>query len=213
MDTIRAVVVDAARAITPLLSDERVAARWTEPSALPLLTVGGLAGHLARALETIETYVAETEPPADDLITPGAYWVTGLSMAGDIDGPMHTGVRARGEAAGSVGPVALVAEYEARLERVAALLASEPPTRRVTVMRGTARMLLDDYLPTRIVEMVVHADDLAVSVGAETPDLGDAARIAIDVLVETARVAHGDVAVIRALTRRERDSVEALRVL
>jgi hypothetical protein len=112
-----------------------------------------------------------------------------------------------------VGPVALVADYEARVERVAALLASEPATRRVTVLRGQARMRLDEYLPTRIVEMVVHADDLAASVRAETPDLGAAVDVAIGVLVETARVAHGDLAVVRALARRERDAVDALRVL
>jgi hypothetical protein len=32
-------------------------------------------------------------------------------------------------------------------------------------------------------------------------------------LVEVARILHGDVAVVRALSRRERDAVEALRVL
>jgi pimeloyl-ACP methyl ester carboxylesterase len=37
--------------------------------------------------------------------------------------------------------------------------------------------------------------------------------IAIDVLVATATETHGRTAVLRALTRRERDAVEALRVL
>ncbi len=37
--------------------------------------------------------------------------------------------------------------------------------------------------------------------------------LAIEALVDVARVRHGDLAVLRALTRRERDSSEALRVL
>jgi hypothetical protein len=36
---------------------------------------------------------------------------------------------------------------------------------------------------------------------------------AIDTLVEVARLRHGDTAVLRALARRERDSVAALRVM
>jgi hypothetical protein len=213
MDAIRVAALTTARSITPLLADDRVAARWHEPSALSRMSVGGLAGHLARALDTIETYLTEPEPPDGGLLRPGEYFATALSMAGDLDGPMHTGVRERGEAAGAVGPAVLVEQFGAQVDRVAALLESEPETRRVTVLRGQARMLLDEYLPTRIVEMVVHADDLAVSVGADTPDLGAAAGMAIDVLVETARLARGDVAVLRALARRERDAVDALRVL
>jgi len=75
-------------------------------------------------------------------------------------------------------------------------------------------MTLDDYLPTRIVEIVVHADDLAVSVGAPpVPFPADVVDVVVDVLVRTARVTHGDLAVVRALSRRERDAADALRVL
>jgi hypothetical protein len=75
-------------------------------------------------------------------------------------------------------------------------------------------MLVAEYLRTRLVEFAVHVDDLAVSVGVPTPDLGSAADDeAIDVLVGIARIRHGDVAVLRALARRERDDVQALRVI
>ena len=40
-----------------------------------------------------------------------------------------------------------------------------------------------------------------------------ASDVAIDVLVDVARIRHGRVAIIRGLARRERDDVEALRVL
>ena len=75
-------------------------------------------------------------------------------------------------------------------------------------------MLLDDYLITRLLEVVVHTDDLAVSLGIEPPDFPRPATAAvIDCLLEVARRRHGDIAVVRAFTRRERDRPEALRVL
>lgn len=204
-------MLDAAEAIIPLLADERVAARWHEESALPELSVGGLAGHLARALDTVERYLADAEPPEEDVLDSVTYYRIGRTRA---DAAQDAGIRQRGEAAGSIGPLALAAEHEARVERVAALLATVPSTRRVAVAGGAVRMLIDDYLPTRLVEIVVHADDLAASVGAHPVDFDpDATSLVIDVLVAIARDHHGDAAVVRALTRRERDDVEALRVL
>jgi hypothetical protein len=65
-----------------------------------------------------------------------------------------------------------------------------------------------------VVELVVHVDDLATSLGAEPAPLQPGtSRVAIDALVDVARLRYGDLAVLRALARRERDQVEALRVL
>ncbi|MBI2711026.1 MAG: maleylpyruvate isomerase N-terminal domain-containing protein [Actinobacteria bacterium] len=214
LDGIRGVVLGAGAATTAVLADDRVARRWGQPSALAGFTVGGLAGHLVRAVETIEIYLDEPEPPDEGLLAPSAYFAPAVGAAGDVSGPVHRGVRQRGEQAGSVGPAALLVEHRGRLDRLSARLASEPASRRVTVARGTARMLLDDYLRTRVVEIAVHADDLAASVGARPPHLApEATTVAIEVLVGIARATHGDVAVLRSLTRRERDDVEALRVL
>jgi hypothetical protein len=60
------------------------------------------------------------------------------------------------------------------------------------------------YLATRVVELVVHADDLACSVDLEARPPQAAIEIAIQTMVDAARLVHGDVAVLRALTRRER---------
>ncbi len=66
-------------------------------------------------------------------------------------------------------------------------------------------MTLDRYLDTRLVELAVHVDDLAVSLGVATPELDDAAtRRAVAVCAELARQRHGAVAVLRALARHER---------
>ena len=73
---------------------------------------------------------------------------------------------------------------------------------------------LDDWVANRTIEILVHADDLAVSVGLDPLVLpADAARLAIQSLVDISRHREGDLTVLRALSRRERQSAEALRAL
>ena len=75
-------------------------------------------------------------------------------------------------------------------------------------------MLLDDYLVTRLLEMVVHADDLAVSVDLPTPDYPDRVwDLVVGCLTQAAIRRHGPLAVVRAMARTERDHSRALRVL
>lgn len=74
-------------------------------------------------------------------------------------------------------------------------------------------MSLDGYLQTRCVELAVHLEDLALSVNSPVRAPEGAVALAVDVLVAAARARHGDQAVLNALTRRERDAEEALRVL
>ena len=74
-------------------------------------------------------------------------------------------------------------------------------------------MDFEGYLATRIVELLVHADDLRVSVGLLPASLpADAATIAIGTLVDAARLVHGDLEVLRALTRSERTKPATLSV-
>jgi hypothetical protein len=64
---------------------------------------------------------------------------------------------------------------------------------------------LGQALLTRLVELAVHADDLAVSLDLPTPPLPDrAADFALTTLTRIASGRHGTANVIRALSRRER---------
>jgi len=105
------------------------------------------------------------------------------------------------------------------LGRLETRLPAEPLDRRMPAVGG-AVIGLDEFLRTRLVELAVHSEDLALSVGLPVTDAGvaeegvaEAVAEAVDVMVGAARVRHGDAAVLRALTRRERDDVDALRVL
>jgi hypothetical protein len=208
----RALFLQAVEAVNPLLASPALTTGWDSPSALAQLSVRGLAGHLLRATGSVEAYLDRPEPPADQLITPETYYSTVVAET-DLEGELHTAIRQRGEEAATGGPGTLAAAWRDTADRLRARFATEAPTRRLQVYQGMV-LTLDDYLGTRLVELCVHVDDLAVSLGQAAPPLPEAATgWAVQILVDVARLRHGDAAVLRALTRRERDSVGALRVL
>ncbi|HEY5012086.1 MAG TPA: maleylpyruvate isomerase N-terminal domain-containing protein [Acidimicrobiia bacterium] len=210
-----------------LIAERAVAARWREPSALAELDVGAVAGHLARAAFVVTTYLdaADTGDTADtadtgseggegaddDLVTADAYFERVIAAAGASADDMHAGIRARAAEEAADGQEALLARLDATLQALDARLASEPAERTVTVALGIT-MPLDEYLVTRMIELVVHSDDLAASAGLETPEF-DALTMAcvIGCMLAMVRARNGDLAVMRGFARRERDAVSALR--
>ena len=194
-----------------VLASPEVARKWDGPSALPEFTVRGLAGHLLRAPLALQSYLDAPEP-AGEPIPAAAYFPTVLAGEVDLASPLNVLVRERGEQEARRGHAGVLAAWDEAATGLAGRLPDEPAGRKVAVFQGLV-MRLDDYLVTRIVEVVVHADDLAVSVGLPTPAWPrSVADLAIDHLVACARHRHGDLAVLRALSRRERDRAEALRV-
>lgn len=124
------------------------------------------------------------------------------------------GVRERSEETAAEGPAAVAEQARSAWERLSRRLGEEPAGRRVAVLhRPGEEMLLDGYLQTRCVELAVHVEDLALSVGSDVRAPAASVAVAVDVLVAAARDRHGDQAVLHALARRERDALYALRVL
>ncbi len=209
MKPIRRTFLDTLAAIRPIVASPQVVARWDEPSALPEFSVRGLVGHLARAALTVDTYLDRPQPAGGVPISPAAYYA---NLTSDIASPLNRGIRQRGEELAAAGHDRLAAEIDRLAARLDERLAHEPDDR-LLMVAGNDLMRLDDYLVTRIVELTVHADDLALSVGLDAPALPpEALDTTIDALVAIARDRHGDLAVLRALSRRERDTVNTLRV-
>ncbi len=209
MRPIRRTFLDTLAAIRPVVAAPEVATRWDEPSALPEFSVRGLAGHLARASLTVDTYLDRPQPARGVPVSPAAYYA---NVNADIASSLNVGIRQRGEELAAAGHVPLTAEIDRLAARLEERLVREPDDR-LLVVGGNDLMRLDDYLVTRIVELTVHADDLALSVGLDAPALPpEALGITIDTLVAIARYRHGDLAVLLALSRRQRDTVNALRV-
>lgn len=186
-----------ARAVLAALSDPVVAAAWDRPSVLADQTVGGLAGHLARGgVWVVGDYLDLAPPPAVTFDSTAAYCAQ-IGGLGDAD---HQAIRDRGAALAAEGPAAVVSELAARLPALEARLAAEPADRLLPVFGGG--MALDAYLGTRLVEQVVHLDDLARSVPelvvAVPPDLvATVAALGTAIAVER----HGPTTVLRHLFR------------
>ncbi|MDP8961902.1 MAG: hypothetical protein M3N32_09840, partial [Actinomycetota bacterium] len=76
--------------------------------------------------------------------------------------------------------------------------------RRIVVLRDLT-LTLDEYLRTRVVELLIHLDDLAASVGQRCPDVPDHAfRVVAGLLGELAAVRAGGLETVRSLARAER---------
>ena len=211
MNDIRVAFMDCATCATDLLERREVAQIWNQPSALAEFSVAGLAGHLLRGVSTVEIYLDAPEPDGIPQNAPAYYH--GLAITSDIASRLNREVRVKGEEAAEMGAHALGEAARALSERLGIRLADERLDRRLQVRDGIV-ISLDDYLRTRIVELTIHCDDLAHSIGlANAPEPSAlAGTSAIDTLVELARMRHGDLAVLRALARRERDDIGALRV-
>lgn len=206
--------LSAARSAAELLCRPELGEHWNEQSILAEFSVSGLAGHLLRAMKTVETYLDEPEPDAESepVSAPGYY--AALRIPPDLTAPMNRAIRQRGEQSAAGGPADVSVEARRLLDRLSERLAVESPDRRM-VVAGDQTITLEEYLRTRIVELLVHTDDLASSLGLAEMAEPDptAASIAIETLVSVGRMWFGDLAVLRALCRRERDDVEALRIL
>jgi uncharacterized protein (TIGR03083 family) len=213
---IQALFREAVAATGPLLSEPALVVRFDGPSVLAEFSVRGLAGHLLRAVTSVDAYLDRPEPDraaAAKAISAAEYYATVIGDESDINSDVQRAVRQRGLEAAPDQPGEFPALWEAAAERLETRLAEVPPDRLMQVY-GDLVLTLDDYLVTRLIELVVHGDDLAGSLGVAPPPLPAAATgLAIATLVDVARIRHGDTAVLWALTRRERDTVDALRVI
>lgn len=213
MTDVRAIFLATARVAADVLRHPEVGERWEAPSALEEFTVRGLAGHLLRATGSVAVYLDRGEPADGDVIDPVTYYRLAVGDEVDVSSPLHVAIRQRGEEQAAGGWEAVVAGADELVRDMEQRLAAERGDRRVEVYQGLV-LLLDDYLVTRLIELVVHIDDLCVSIDVPTPELSsEAVDVAVTALVGVARRKHGDVAVLRALTRRERADPSTLHVL
>jgi hypothetical protein len=204
VNTTRADYLQTAAVTVALLRNPSVAAAWDQPSALAKFSVRGLAGHLARQVTQVPTLLAGTASgePTRSLFEhyTGSRWV-----GADLDDAIQVGIRESGEAEAVGGAAALAEQVDHTRDALTTLLFAQPPERTVYLPWGPWELTLDDYLITRILEMAVHCDDVAASVGIDTPPLPErAVSTVVELLGRLAVHRHGAVAVLRTLTRAER---------
>jgi hypothetical protein len=207
----RTAFLDAAAIAVDLLGDRAVADRWDEPSALAEMSVGGLAGHLARQLHMAVEVAAgpATDAEPRDLL---GHYRDAAWLGKDIDSPANVGIRAQSDEFAAGGAARVLERAHTDLATLRTDLPGTPADRAVLLWTGWA-LTLDDFLVTRMMEITVHSDDLAVSVGVPTPAFPpNVLSPVLALLTDLAVHRHGQTAVLRALSRHERapENISAL---
>ncbi|MEV4399553.1 maleylpyruvate isomerase N-terminal domain-containing protein [Nonomuraea sp. NPDC049607] len=204
MGEIRQSYLVAAASAMSLLRDPAVRAAWEKPSALTEFSVAGLAGHLAHQIVRVVDVLDTGEEPGEPIPLIEHYTRSPWVQAG-LDHESNVSIRRGGQAAAADGHATLVDHTQALLDRLLVELPAEPADRVVRLPWAGWSLLLDDFLLTRVMELVVHSDDLAASVGIETPELPPAIiEPVVELLARLAVHRHGATAVIRTLSRAER---------
>ncbi|MEZ0110775.1 hypothetical protein ABH920_004790 [Catenulispora sp. EB89] len=205
---IRESYLAAAEAAANLLAHPAVAQAWDEPSALAGYTVSGLAGHLAGQVNVVAKVLDGSDlDPATEPVAALDHLLNARWLNAEPDGEVHLTIRASGAQYAEVGPKLLAEQTADVLDRLRRDLPGQPERRLVQFPWGPPALLLDDLLLNRMMELVVHLDDLAVSVAVPAPGLPVAATDAvIGLLAAVAARKHGPGALIRALSRAERAS-------
>ena len=135
------------------------AGQWELPG-LGSWTVRSLAGHTARAILTVETYLAQEEPGHVAIPSAEGYYTTVYPQFTDA-----ASVAERGVEAGIWLGDDPVGQVSAALARTRALIEQQPENRVVSI--GGMGILLSEYLRTRVLELVVHTIDLSRATGIE----------------------------------------------
>ena len=199
----RSVVVAATSQLVGLVGSEAVAAAWDRESALPGMTVGGLTRHL----------VSQPECAVEFLTTPGPADAPELSLVGHyelvdwltapVSAPENTSIRDDFNQLAAAGHADSVAVLSRSLEHLGPAIEEAGPTTYVPWQH--CLLPTDDFLVVRLMEMVVHADDLACSVGIPPPELDpEALEPVLALLAALAARRHGHNVVLRTLSREER---------
>lgn len=200
----RELYLSAAETVVELLAAPEVAAAWHGQSALPELSVQGLAGHLAGQVFFIPAMLAEPVP-AEPVIPIGEYYARVSWIGSDIDSPFNRSIRAGGEQEAADGPADLAKRVAACVEELRLTLPAAPERAVRRPTWGPWSISFDDFVTSRLLEIVVHSDDLAYSVGIPAPELPSAAvETVVDLLTRISLRRHGATDVLRALSRSER---------
>jgi len=203
---VREMFLASARVARDAIADDAVGRAWDAPSALDQQTVGGLAGHIARGgVWVVEDYLDAEIPDAPRAKSAAVYFAQSASFLNADD---HRLIRERGARVAAVGHRELCATLARRLDDLSPRLLAEPADRIVGAAGGVVVMTLDSYLETRIVEQVVHLDDLARSLGRDPWPVPLAAQnLVLHIGIDIAQLRSDPTDVLRALYRSELDPV------
>lgn len=190
-----------------LASRAEVDAAWTHESSCEGMTVGGLTDHLLAQLRHVAQGLRAPAPvnaPVIGLLDhySQASWVTS-SRAGEVDPDQND----TNNTAAAAGQAVVLSTARQALAELPALLAASREQDVIHIPWQGWSLSTTDFLTTRMMELVVHGDDLASSVGRDTPEHDPAVVAAVlGLLADVSLARHGQVALVRALSRPQRST-------
>ncbi len=196
----------AAESAVDLIGRVEVVRRWDDPSALAEMTVGGLAMHLGDQILPVHAAVtAGTNVTDEEPVSLLEHYERVAWARSGIDDPSNVTIREGAEESATRGHDSLSASLDEALHdiRTAFETLVLPPA--ISMPWWDWSLSFDDYLVGRVMEIVVHNDDLAVSVDTPPPVLPEPVLgPVLALLVGVSLRRHGQAAVVRALSRSER---------
>ncbi|MCR6703612.1 MAG: maleylpyruvate isomerase N-terminal domain-containing protein [Cellulomonas sp.] len=198
--------VSATRLLAGLVAWPEITQRWNDESACEGMTVGALTWHLVNQPQRIvETLLAHDRADSrlSEPIPVSEHYAQALWIQQDLNGPANRGVRERGEEQAVAGPQVAAAAAQDALSRLDAVLTTVPPV--VVVPWTGAALAIEDFVATRLLEIVVHSDDLAASLGVPVPQFSyEVLSPVLRLLADISLRRHGQDALVRALSRPQR---------
>jgi uncharacterized protein (TIGR03083 family) len=171
-------------------------ASFARPSPCAPWTAGELLFHVQMTMERLGGMLAEPEPGGSRLVdAPGYYRADQRFSAAVNDDRVAS---ARNGAVDLCGAGARARAFRDARDRAWSLVTAEPPGRVVRTRHGD-RMLLTEFLRTRVLELAVHGLDLAVAVDREPWLTQPAASVTAELLLDPS-----DAARLREATGWER---------
>jgi hypothetical protein len=200
----RDALLRATGALAGLVAHPAVADRWDAESALPGMTVGGLTRHLVSQPEcAVEFLGIRPVPPHAPTVSLAELYERTDWFHAPVDAAENTSIAEDFNAMAAGRQEHSLAILEQAAAALPGAVAGAGPT--TYVPWQDCCLATDDFLAVRLMEVVVHADDLAASVGRPTPAFDEevlAPALALLALLGARR--HGQDAAVRALSRRER---------
>ena len=175
------------------------------------MTVGEVAGHLSHSgVFIVEEALAKTLMPAGTALSASRI-LSGAPL--DAHDPKHDDVRTVAASQSAKGQTDLVDRLRSSVQRIEPELMQRDADAIVAFPWGAGvPMTMREFLRSRVVELVVHLDDLAVSVEIDDLKLSSTTVVLaceVGVAIDVER--YGANEVLRALFRRQRGSLDSLR--
>jgi hypothetical protein len=210
----RTVFFAATSSVADLMASPAVGRHWGQCSCLEGFTVGGLASHIVRSVQALVDLLELPLPGGARVVTPAEFFGVNKPNGPVLDDPIAQFIVDDGESRAESGQEAVVGTFRELVGHAEEVLGELTATTIIPTIRVPDGVTsLGIYLTTRVVELVVHGDDLASSVGIDWQPPFLAGALAIGILVQIATEQHGAVEVLRVLARSERAGSDVFPVL